>query len=123
MEATVLLVMALTLSAVGASRPYPQNQDPDRDWICPTILVDCSESASGQIIKFKATVYVGVPPTKPTFRWRVSNGRIINGQGTESITVKVAKSKKRSVRATVQVLGTPKDCPNQASCSTTVTSR
>ena len=112
------LVLILMSPVTESSRIYPQPQDVN--WICPDIYVSCPESSTGKNIKFSAKVVLGVPATKVGFKWRVSGGTIINGQGTEEITVKGRRRKGQQVIATLELLDTPKTCSNKASCRTTI---
>jgi hypothetical protein len=124
MKHGALLLLLLTTTLTLPSRNYPQTQkNVDENWICPTIMVDCPEADSGRHIKFNANLSAGVPATKVSFKWIVSGGNIIQGQGTEEITVKSKRRKGKTVTATVEVLGIPKICPGKASCSTTLTHR
>jgi hypothetical protein len=51
----------------------------------------------------------------PTYNWTVSNGHIISGQGTSSITVETAGLAGQTITASVDVGGYGIPCP--ASCS------
>jgi len=55
----------------------------------------------------------------PEYKWTVTGGSIIYGQGTSSIDVKVDRTA-QTVTAMVEVTGFPKVCKNKDSCSTRV---
>src|SRR5207249_9090087 len=54
----------------------------------------------------------------PSYNWTISNGRIISGQGTSTITVDTAGLAGQTIRATLDVGGYDMPCP--ASCSVSV---
>ena len=88
------------------------------DVICPDIRVDCPETTRvGGSVTFHAKVAQGTPLVKLGYRWKVSTGQIVRGQGTPSITVQTVHSRKSLIRATLKVLGIRKDCPATAQCS------
>lgn len=70
------------------------------DWVCPYIVVT-----------FTANVKNLDSKIKPTFKWRISNGEILSGQGTSSIEVQI---RSENVEAIVELVGLPKtfsSCP------------
>ncbi len=110
--------LVLLMASMSAQRAYSQTQDIDRDWVCPTILVDCPETA-GTVVRFTAKVSQGVPPAKFTFNWTVLGGQITSGQATSSISV-ASGFRGQPLTATVELGGIDRTCPNTASCSTKV---
>jgi hypothetical protein len=116
------LVVLVVAPSTDLWRTYSRGQCVDKDWVCPTVLVDCQESSSARNIRFKARVDQGVPATNINYKWRVSGGKITSGQGTEEITVKSKRRKGQRVTATLEILGIPKSCSNKASCWTAITS-
>jgi hypothetical protein len=72
-------------------------------------------------LTFTANVTSADPDVTPTFKWAVSAGEIIGGQGTYSITVDTWKAGGQSVTATVDVGGYHqsyyRDCKTSASCT------
>ena len=84
--------------------------------------MDCPDEASGPVVRFTATVSQGVPIVKITFNWKVSGGKITNGQGTSSISV-ASGFRGQPLTATVKLGGIDKACANTASCSTRVAHR
>jgi hypothetical protein len=61
-------------------------------------------------LKFSASVKGGDPAAKLTFRWNVSAGRIIDGQGTNSIKVVLTISEAKRVTASVLLDGLSPEC-------------
>ena len=81
---------------------------------CPMISVNGPSGmpAPGQPLIF--TVSVKPTESKLTYKWTVSTGTIISGQGTETIRVKSNSSDAPIPTATVEVGGVPQECPNSA---------
>ena len=57
---------------------------------------------------------------KPEFKWTVSEGTIIKGQGTDEITVDTNGLAGIDVTATVELAGAPSGCKNSASKTTQI---
>ena len=81
---------------------------------CPTIIVESNLSSvrRGDIVKYGANVNGGdFSRMAPGYTWKVSNGTIVSGQGTDHITV-IAKSGRdfSNVQAEVEVSGTDPSC-------------
>ena len=92
--------------------------------LCPTIAVTCRDEAEvGTAVTFTAITQVGKPESKLTFRWTVSAGTIMEGQGTESIKVDTKNLAGKTVTATIEVDGFDAGCNNTASCSTPIVPR
>jgi len=84
---------------------------------CATVSVSCPSTAESKgSVTFEATV-TGGPDITPTFKWSLSAGKIISGQGTSKITVDVSSLRHRSVTATVAVGGMDPNCYEVASCT------
>src|SRR5437764_7326370 len=113
----LLLVLSSQGGGITASRPrLGVSMHPDV--ICATISVDCPEMTKvGSLVIFHAKVAQGTPIVTLGYRWKVSGGQIVSGQGTTSITVQTVHSRKSLIRATLKVLGIRKDCPATAQCS------
>jgi hypothetical protein len=114
------MVLLLLIGVFAPAARTLQAQKVDENWICPDVRVDCPERDSGRKISFRAKVTLGVPATPVGFKWKVTGGKIIHGQGTEVITVRSTRRKGHIVTATVAVLKIPKSCANSASCSVTI---
>jgi hypothetical protein len=85
---------------------------------CPTISVACrSRVDPKEPITFEATVAGGDSDIKPTYKWSLSAGKIINGQATRKISVDASRLKKESITAKVKVGGAQPSCNNVASCT------
>jgi hypothetical protein len=68
-------------------------------------------------VTFAANLSGGTPGVVPTYNWAVTNGHIINGQGTSSITVDTAGLAGQTITATVDVGGYGIPCPSSCSVS------
>ena len=89
---------------------------------CPHIFVSCPYSAESKAaITFEAKVSSGPAGMKPTYKWSLSAGKIIRGQGTPKITVDVSGLSIDAVTATVSVRGAHRNCPTDASCMVQLT--
>ncbi len=89
---------------------------------CPTISVSCPREADRkQRVVFEATVSGGPAEIQPTYKWSITAGQILSGQGTSKLTVDVSEFSGKSVTAAVSIGGgyNP-SCPTtQASCTIT----
>jgi hypothetical protein len=84
---------------------------------CPQISVSCPASfKDGEPITFTASVNGGNPNVVPSYKWTISAGRIVRGQGTSSIEVDTLGFG-RTFTATVRISGLDQSCPTTASCS------
>lgn len=106
MSAKLLLPILIALAATIATA---QNE-------CPTIIVTGPAGIpdEGALIPFYAQV-TGKVPTRLTYRWSVSTGKIVEGQGTDKAKFDVNWPTGATVTATVHVVGLPSGCPNTAS--------
>ena len=110
-----LLVLLITLFAAAVQRAQIRGIGD-----CPSIAVSCPEdSQTPSTVIFSANVVVG-PSDKPIYKWTLSKGRIVSGQGTTSIQVDCSNCDGEIITATVENTSFPKECNNQASCSTRV---
>lgn len=108
----LLLISILTLGAfsVVAQSPTPEK--------CPSIEVTgpSTISSPGDTIEFRAGVTNYAHPEKLSYKWTVSLGDIVKGQGTSTIRVKKPEDRAGSnVTATVEISGLPAGCENRAS--------
>jgi hypothetical protein len=96
----------------------------ERSAECPAISVTgpAGITQPGDTMTFAAISQV--ENAKPgDFRWTVSAGRIIHGQGTPKIDVQTPREMNHTiVTALVEVSGLPKNCPNTASVPAAVSS-
>ena len=84
---------------------------------CPTITVNAPNSQTniGDLMKFTAKIE-GINTENLKYKWIVSSGEIISGQGTLTINVATTKDMAGSTStATFEVIGLPQDCPNEFS--------
>lgn len=107
----------------GASPPSPRPEFQVAD------IVHCYPfRASGEIyvlkrdipLKFSAGFSLGKPSTQVTYLWTVSSGKIIDGQGQDTITVDVSEATEKEVTAEVEVKGLSAECQERASYTTVV---
>ncbi len=82
---------------------------------CPTIRVTGPAGIidPGEIAKYEADLDLKGSNVTPTFRWTISTGEIVSGQGTSSIEVRQPADSCMTV--TVEVTGFPDSCPLIAS--------
>jgi hypothetical protein len=74
--------------------------------ICPSIIVSCPDKVRvNQSVTFSASVTGGSPNVTPVYNWTVSAGRIVAGEGTNTITVDTAGLGGQSIGATVSIPG------------------
>lgn len=109
MRYTPLLLLLFLVSA-GAEQAYSQS--------CPQFSVACPDSITPDPVNFVVRVTGDDPSNKLTFKWTVSAGKIISGQGTSSISVEPTGFEGKTITATVEVGGIPEGCGNLASCAT-----
>ena len=103
--------VAVMLTACPPPPPEPPT--------CPTVTVTCPDSATENApVTFSSTVSGGPGTIRPVYNWTVSAGRIISGQGTESISVDTAGLAGQTIRATLDVGGYGMPCP--ASCTVSI---
>ncbi len=106
----------------GARPPTPMPMYQSSEAIyCP--LIDTNRSMYVWDINrpLKFGIWIREDKTKvvPTFRWTVSSGEIMNGQGTSDISVKLPKSQYQSITATVEVGGYSPECQTRATVIST----
>jgi hypothetical protein len=104
---SIAFMLALA-SAVSAQISVP----------CGIVEIDGPSNAdAGAPLVFKVKV---TNTSNPEFKWNVSVGVIIKGQGTDEITVDSAGLSGQTVTATVELIGAPSGCKNSASTTTPV---
>ena len=70
---------------------------------------------------FKVKVTGKLPTSTPEFRWFISLGTIIKGEGTDEITVDITGLAGQTLTATAQLTGAPSGCKDVASITTSIT--
>jgi len=79
--------------------------------VCPNVLISCPDRVvANQPLTFTATATGGSGNITPVYRWTISGGTIIEGQGTTSIKVDTTGLGGQTIKATFSVDGYPKDC-------------
>jgi len=100
----LLVILASVSATVSAQGP------------CPTIQVSGPAGIPnpGDLIPFIVQLS-GDVPANVGFKWTVSSGKVIEGQGTDKVKIDADWMSGVSVTATVEVLGLPAGCPNTSS--------
>jgi hypothetical protein len=68
-------------------------------------------------LRFIASIRTDNIQIKPIYKWSVSSGKIISGQGTSTINVEQPSTNYQSISATVEVEGFPNECKTEVSTS------
>ena len=103
---------------VGIVLTFPSNVGTNPHNPCPVIEIECADSEqAGNRITIRAVLTGGPAEIKPTYKWKISAGRIIKGQGTNTIVVDTRGAKAESIRAHVKVGGYNKACYVEVGCS------
>lgn len=104
----------------GAQPPCPTpTVRPEDVAYCPSVWLRGSTyvpTPSGPL-SFKASVNVNGKKVSPTFAWSVSGGRIVEGQGTDTIAVELPPGASGEVVARVELQGYSLECPVGASAA------
>jgi hypothetical protein len=104
----------------GAQPPCPTpTVRPEAVVYCPAVRITSVPFAphAETPINFKAHVQASRDKAKPLYSWEVSQGEILAGQGTDTITVKVRPGSEGEVIARVTLSGFALDCPVEATTS------
>ena len=88
--------------------------------VCPAIEIVCPTTvAIDQPLTFSSRVSGGVPANiNPVYNWSVSEGRIIEGQGTSTIKIDTAGLAGQTVRASLSMDGYTLEC--SADCAVSI---
>ena len=87
--------------------------------VCPNVSMSCPDvQQAGSPITFTASVSGGTAGVTPVYNWTVSPGKILSGQGTQTITVDTTGLAGQPISATVEVAGYNLEC--RASCQSSV---
>jgi len=98
---------ANTLVSVSCTPPKPT---------CPNVNIVCPDHImAGQPVTFASTLTGGTGNVPQIYNWTVSAGRIIEGQGTNSIKVDTAGLEGQALKASLSMGGYEEDC--SASCT------
>ena len=105
-------------TAFTSTKVVVRNCPPPRP-VCPNVSIYCPDvQQAGTPITFTASVSGGTPGVTPVYNWVVSDGKILSGQGTPTITVDTAGLAGRPITATVEVAGYNLEC--RAQCQAAV---
>ena len=78
---------------------------------CPNVAIECPDRVVlGEPLTFRSTVTGGSSGVASTYNWTVSAGRIIDGQGTDTIHVDTTGLAGQTVTATLSMGGYNLDC-------------
>lgn len=119
---TLLVVAVMSTMAVGeglANSPV--------DVVCPTISIECPEDVFEKDSDLIFKAHVGANSLKWKYRWEVGwvpgfrKGRI-KARYMHSIVISAKGPARRGLTVTYSIIGLPKRCPNQASCTTIIAS-
>lgn len=106
---------------VTPPNPRPEFQASERVNCYPfRVSGDGYVSRRDEPLKFSAVFSLGNPDRLLTYVWTVSAGKIVAGQGQDSITVDVTRTREKQVTAEVEARGLPSDCQVRASSTTVV---
>jgi molybdopterin-binding protein len=86
---------------------------------CPTISISCPIDLPilGGPLTVSVSVSGGDPNINPKYKWQVSAGKIVGGQGTTQISVDTSGTQGQTITATVEVDGLDPECDRTESCS------
>lgn len=88
---------------------------------CPVVSVSCPGDFENQTATFVASVTGGDPEDKLTYKWSVSAGKIVSGQGTSKLLVDATNLGTQPITATVLIDGAHPACTiTPASCTTRI---
>ncbi len=109
----LLAVFLLLLFASAIKAQTPVN--------CGIVDIDGPSTVEpGASVVFKVKITGPIHTTKPEFKWNLSVGTIMTGQGTDEITVDTIGLGGLEVVVTVELSGAPRDCRALASRTTQV---
>ena len=92
------------------------NRCPPPPPTCPNVAIECPDRVVlGEPLTFRSTVTGGSSSVAATYNWTVSAGRIIDGQGTDTIHVDTTGLAGQPVTATLSMGGYNLDC--SATCT------
>lgn len=94
-----------------ASTSVLVNRCPPVTPTCPNVAIECPDRVVvGEPLTFRSTVTGGSASIRQTYNWTVSAGRILEGQGTDTIRVETTGLAGQSVTATLSMGGYNLDC-------------
>ncbi|MGH9929669.1 MAG: hypothetical protein ACREA9_10665 [Pyrinomonadaceae bacterium] len=94
-----------------ASTAVLVNRCPPPPSTCPNVAIECPDKVMlNEPLTFRSTVSGGSGGVRQTYNWTVSAGRILDGQGTDTIHVDTTGLAGQSVTATLSMGGYNLDC-------------
>jgi hypothetical protein len=94
-----------------ASTAVLVNRCPPTPPTCPNVAIECPDRVVvGEPLTFRSMVTGGSSSVSPIYNWTVSAGRIIDGQGTDTIHVDTVGLAGQAVTATLSMGGYNLDC-------------
>jgi hypothetical protein len=91
-------------------------------FLCPAFYLSSpDEVEEGTLVTFTALGATWPRPT--TIRWEITAGKILDGQGTNSIRVDSTKLEGKLIKATFKIMGLHRACPDEASITVKVMTR
>jgi hypothetical protein len=110
--------LAVSLLILSTSVPFSGIKLQPTTKSCPTLTVDVSsDDPCGPQFSVMVSITGQRPTDSPTFRWSVSAGKIISGQGTPTIVVDKRNTAGQTITATVEVDGLEPGCEKIASAT------
>ena len=101
-KSLAVLAFALLLCGLGYSQTPSKTK-------CPTVSIDVPLPNRGEPVVFSVTVGNSSSKRRFGYKWYVSNGVILLGAGTKSISVH-KENPGSNITATVEITGLPKGC-------------
>jgi hypothetical protein len=103
----IAIAVTLSITATAQSNPAPA---------CPTLTVTGPAGIPnpGDFISYIVQL-TGNIPANVGFKWSVSSGKVVEGQGTDQVKIDADWMSGVSITATVDVLGLPEGCPTTSS--------
>ena len=88
---------------------------------CTSLTASGPPTASkGELVTFAASITGPLPETKRKFIWSGTNGEIVEGQGTDSVRVRVTGSSGAQLQMKVDVSGLDPACNREASAKSKI---
>ena len=117
---STIVLSALSLSLAASGRKLSTQSETIHSK-CPLVEVSCP--TTDQPFIFTAGVYdvdssEKISNLNVEYCWTLSKGKILYGQGTDSMTVDASSTDMGGLTATVDVRGLDSECKAKASCST-----
>jgi hypothetical protein len=116
----ISFVLLIGLCGYNYSTPSMMSQFTKSN--CPTISVECPDEVFNKAaLEFRANLQKSdISEQNLTYKWTVSGGDLISGQGTSCITITNFDITKKALIVSVEVTGLPEGCENKASCTIVV---